>query len=241
MAKNSPKRSRSKGAPEADTHLRSRTDPRQERRYEAKSSLWAVVTVVFASIGAVLAGAGTFGQWLRNEQLGPHPWSPYLLAGGAALLFATALFGQRPAKAVRVGDAGVAQENDAADIDRIEWRDVHRILVSTDTITVQASGHSISVPIGAHPAASARVLAEATARIPKRVENEPGLSVEAPANDDAEIITLDPPQVAGTHCRASDKPIAFEKDARLCGQCGEVYAKDAVPKACLGCDARLRA
>ena len=34
--------------------------------------------------------------------------------------------------------------------------------------------------------------------------------------------------------------IAFEKDARLCGRCGELYHKSGVPYLCLTCDARLK-
>ena len=52
-------------------------------------------------------------------------------------------------------------------------------------------------------------------------------------------VTLEPAQVAGQKCKASGKLIAFEKDARLCGRCGEIYHKDSVPKRCEVCDARL--
>ena len=42
---------------------------------------------------------------------------------------AVALLGPRPARPVRVGDAGVAVENGPGELERIEWRDVTRILV----------------------------------------------------------------------------------------------------------------
>ena len=58
--------------------------------------------------------------------------------------------------------------------------------------------------------------------------------------DAGEKLTLEPPQVAGQHCKQSDKLIAFEKDGRLCGRCGEVYHKDSVPQRCLTCDAALK-
>jgi hypothetical protein len=51
---------------------------------------------------------------------------------------------------------------------------------------------------------------------------------------------LEPPQIAGQSCKATGKVISFEKDARLCGQCGELYHKSGVPDRCLTCDARLR-
>jgi hypothetical protein len=55
------------------------------------------------------------------------------------------------------------------------------------------------------------------------------------------VVPLEPPQAAGQRCKASDKLIAFEKDARVCGRCGEVYHKEGVPSACLTCGAKLRA
>ena len=55
-----------------------------------------------------------------------------------------------------------------------------------------------------------------------------------------EVIPLEAPQLAGTRCKASDELIAFEKDARLCGRCGEVYHKDHVPPHCLSCEAKLK-
>jgi hypothetical protein len=224
--------------------LRLRTDPRRERRYEPKASPLAVISVVAMSVGAVLVGAGVYGQWMRAwfraEAEGPHPYAVYLLLGGAALLVAVALFGQRAAKPIRVGDAGVAVEKDPGEIERIEWRDVTRLLLSDSALTVQTAGTSIGIPLDVHGPAAARALAEAKERIPKKVEG-----VEArglPEVDDAagEVLPLEPPQVAGTRCKASDKMIAFEKDARLCGRCGEVYHKDTVPPRCLSCDALLK-
>ena len=54
-----------------------------------------------------------------------------------------------------------------------------------------------------------------------------------------ESVTVEELQIAGRHCRASGKPISFERDARLCPQCGEAYLKDQVPKKCLTCQAEL--
>ena len=68
---------------ESELLLRTKDDPRKERRYEPKSSPMAVVSVVVMSIGAVLVGAGVYAQWLRGEELGPLKQAPYLLGGGA--------------------------------------------------------------------------------------------------------------------------------------------------------------
>jgi hypothetical protein len=223
--------------------LRTKDDPRHERRFEPKASPLAILSTVAISISAVLIGAGTFAQWFRAESLGPLKQAPFLLAGGAALLIAVAFFGQQLAKPVRVGDAGVALEKGPTELDRIEWRDVTRLILTRDALTVQSVGSTLSIPLGVHPQASARILAEATVRIPKQIEEkDPDGAASLGEPDDAEgkVIALEPPQVAGVHCKKSDRLIAFEKDARLCGRCGEVYHKDSVPKRCVTCDAKLK-
>ena len=80
----------------------------------------------------------------------------------------------------------------------------------------------------------------ASRRIPARVEGVDGTALGTPDSQAGEKIMLEPPQVAGQHCKQSDKLIAFEKDGRLCGRCGEVYYKDSVPQRCLTCDALLK-
>jgi len=222
------------------TWLRTPNDPRYERRYEPKTSTMALVSVIAMSIGAVLVGAGTYGQWFRAGDLGPHPAAPWLLAGGALILLAVALFGQWSAKPIRVGDAGIAIEKGPGEIERIEWYELKSLLLSPESLTVQGSGSSISIPLGLHKSAAARVLAEAKRRVPELCKDiDPD---KLGPVDDANIgqIELEPPQVAGLHCKVTDRIIAFEKDARLCGRCGEVYHKDAAPKRCVTCDALLR-
>jgi hypothetical protein len=226
-------------AGEGKSALRTRSDPRKERRYEPKASAVAVVSVVGMSIGAVLLGAGVYGQWLRGDELGPHKAAPWLLLGGALLLLAVGLFGPRAAKPVRVGDAGVGLENDAGEIQRIGWHDVTRIVLGSDLLTVQASGASISIPVKLHAQAAARLVAEARARVPSKVEDVEKGALAAVEDDAGEVLPLDPPQAAGSRCKATDKLIAFEKDARYCGRCGEIYHKESVPPKCLTCDAKL--
>ena len=223
----------------ADLALRTQDDPRSERRFEPTASVMAVLSTLAMSVGAVLVGAGTYAQWLRTGALGPHPAAPYLLAGGSVLLIAVALFGQRLAKPLRVGDAGVALEKDPGEIDRLEWRDVTRILLSDGVLSLQGSGTTISVPVAVHRAAAARIFSEASRRIPARVEGVDGSSLGESDSQAGEKTMLEPPQVAGQHCKQSDKLIAFETDGRLCGRCGEVYHKDSVPPRCLTCDAQL--
>lgn len=234
------KSARASGAGSGEaTSLRMLGDPRQERRYEPKASTIALVAVIALSIGAVLVGAGTYGQWLRSEELGPHKYAPYLLVAGAVLLVGVALFGQRNVFPVRVGDAGVGLEKEPTDIERIEWRAVTQLLLASDGLTVQAHGAMITIPLPLHAQAVARIVKEAKARIPKRIEDIDAESLPKVAAGAGEVIPLDPPQIAGARCRKTDKLIAFEKDARLCGRCGEIYHKDSVPPRCLTCDARL--
>jgi hypothetical protein len=200
--------------------------------------------VLGASIGSVLLGAGVYGQWLRTsvrtDVTEPHPWAAYLIVSGALVLIAVALFGPRQVKPIRVGDAGVGIEREPGEIQRIGWNEVSRILTSVDALTIEAQGATISIPCKLHPQAAARVLHEARARIPGKIED---VEVKGlPALDDraGEVIVLDPAQLAGARCKASDELIAFEKDARLCGRCGEIYHKAHVPEACLTCEAKLR-
>ena len=62
-----------KKAPSRDeVVLKLRSDPRTEKRFEPKSSPSAILSVLAFSVAAVLVGAGTYGQWLRDEALGPH-------------------------------------------------------------------------------------------------------------------------------------------------------------------------
>lgn len=224
--------------------LRLRTDPRRERRYEPTSSAAAVVSVLGLAIGSVLLGAGVYAQWLRTSILDdvttPHPYAPYLLVGGVVLLAVTLLFGARAAKPIRVGDAGLAVEKDGGELDRMAWRDVTRILVDGGVITFQSPGSVIAFPLNSHAQAAARAVAEARSRIPAKLDGVDTSTVAKVEDDAGELIVLEPPQLAGARCKASDELIAFEKDARLCGQCGEVYHKAHVPERCLTCEAKLK-
>ena len=224
--------------------LRLRTDPRQERRYEPTASASAWISVLGLSIGSVLLGAGVYGQWLRvslrPELTEPHPYASYLLMAGALVLGAVALFGPRQARPIRVGDAGLGVEKEPGDVERLEWRDVSRILVGGDMLTFQGPGSVLAISLSQHGQAAARALAEAKARIPSRLEDVDASAVPKLQQGAGEVIPLERAQLAGARCKASDELIAFEKDARLCGRCGEVYHKAHVPEQCLTCEAPLK-
>jgi hypothetical protein len=239
------KKKRRAPRPDPDaTFLRLRTDPREERRFEPKASAGAIGAILGMSIGAVLVGAGTYGQWFRDsfhtgEPLGPHKYSAYLLAAGAVALLAVAIFGGRVTKPLRVGDAGIAIEKEGTEIERLPWFEVTSVLVDKNAVTVQGSGSRLTISTRFHGEAAARILAEARRRIPKRVEEHDRDILPRPAPNAGELLPLEAPQLAGTHCAHTDKLIAFERDARLCGRCGEVYHRDGVPPECVGCGAKL--
>lgn len=244
MAADKPVKRRRKGSDSTgqggDVLLRQRTDPRSERRFEPKPSPALALTLLGASIAAVLAGAGVYGQWFRGEEAGAHPYAPYLLLGALLLGAAAGLFGQWSIRPIRVGDAGVAIENGPNEIERIGWHEITGLLLSDSALTVQGSGTAIAIPLRTHPAAAARALDEAKKRVPQHTAELKTDALPAPDEAAGEVRSLEPPQVAGLRCKATDKLIAFEADARLCGRCGEVYHKEGVPSRCATCDARLR-
>ncbi len=213
--------------------MRQRTDPRSERRFEPKASLELGLTMLGMSVAALLAGAGVYGQWFRGEDAGAHPAATYLLLGALLLGAAVGLFGQWSMKALRVGDAGVGLESGPGEIERIGWHDVTGLLLTETALTVQGSGTAIAIPLRAHLAAAARVLAEARVRIPTPAAAAASRKARClrPTMPPARVRPLEPPQVAGLRCKATDKLIAFEADARLCGRCGEHYHKEGVPLA----------
>jgi hypothetical protein len=236
------KKAKAKAEPKGMLLLR--TDPRRERRFEPTAAASQWISVLGLSIGSVLLGAGVYGQWLRGtlrpEITEPHPYAAYLLVAGALVLALVALLGPRQAKPIRVGDAGLGIEKEPGDVERLEWRDVSRIVADGDMLTFQGPGTVIAIPLKQHGPAAARALAEAKARIPRRLEDVDTAAVPKLQQGAGQVVPLERPQLAGARCKASDELIAFEKDARLCGRCGEVYHKAHVPDACLTCEAPLK-
>ena len=114
-----------------------------------------------------------------------------------------------------------------------------RVLADGDMLTFQGPGTVVAIPSSSTPRPP-RALAEARARIPKRLEGVDTAAVPGLVQAAGEVIPLERAQLAGARCKASDEAIAFEKDARLCGRCGEVYHKAHVHDACLTCEAPLR-
>lgn len=210
---------------------------RKERRFLPETTYASRVTTYAGMAGALALGAGVYANWIRPEALA---YAPYLVAGGALALGGALWKSGADLGNVRIGDAGLALER-GGDVERILWCDMERIALDDGRVVVTAKTGSLSFPIEAHPKAAAWLASEAGRRIPDivAIRREDMKKLPEPRDLDGELVTIEEVQVTGRHCRATGKPIAFERDARLCPTCGEVYLKDQVPKKCMTCNAEL--
>jgi hypothetical protein len=210
---------------------------RKGRRYAGEQTYASKLTVAIGMVGGLGLGAGVYSQWVSEH---PSASAPYLLVGGAVLLAGALLYGDLGTLPLRVGDAGVAVER-RREIERIAWCDLERVHVTDGKLILDGKGRSLRVVIAAHPKGVARILAEGMRRVPEAmdVKRSAVAGLPEPHEDDAVVLEVESLQVAGRHCAASGKAIAFERDARLCPQCCQVYLKDVVPRACLTCKADL--
>ena len=210
---------------------------RKERRFSPEQTYSSGVAVAGGMLGALAAGAGVWSQWISET---PHPYAPYLFGGGALALGASLWFGDAGAVPVRVGDAGIALER-GSELTRLLWCDLETVEVAGKHLVAKGKTSTFTIPIAAHPKAVAWILAEGTRRVPEamNVKKSDLEGLPEPKDLDGEMVTVEGLQVAGKHCAATDKPIAFERDARLCPNCAQVYLKDAVPKKCVTCEQDL--
>ena len=227
----------SKSSPREASYLRQRSDKRTERRFVPSGGSAALASTLLASGGAIAVGAGVFGQFLRSA--GPHPMALPLLGGGALGFAVGTLLGRKVPATIRVGDAGIGVET-ADGIDRLAWHAVERVVLERGVLTFSGDGRTIAIAVAEQPAAASLALVEARDRI-SGVTASVTDDLPAPAPADGEALTLEPPQLAGLRCRASDRLLSFENEARLCGRCGATYHREEVPVRCACCDARLRA
>ena len=121
-------------------------------------------------------------------------------------------------------------------------RDAARLLDADPTVAggalvVRGAGRSFSIPLKAHPDAAARIASEARTRLPSKLGDLAGIPTAA--GDPGEKLPLEPLQLAGARCAATERIIALDKDGRVCGRCGQVYHKEGVPSACVSCAATL--
>jgi hypothetical protein len=210
---------------------------RKERRFVAEATYASRLAIAGGMAGALALGAGVYAQWVRDE---PLSYGAYLVAGGALVLGAALLRTGADLGAVRVGDAGIGFEKNR-ELVRILWCDIERVSLLGNQVTVRGKSASLSFTREAFPKALSALVAAAGRRVPDVVSLSRS-EVEAagmPSDNDGELVAIEEIQVTGRHCRASGKPISFERDARLCPNCCEVYLKDQVPKKCLACGQEL--
>jgi hypothetical protein len=212
---------------------------RKERRFMPEPTYASRVSIAGGMLGALTLGAGVYGQWLRDE---PRAIAPYLFGAGAVALAAALWFGDAGALPLRVGDAGIAVEK-GTDLTRLAWCDIERVFSERGELVAQGKELTLRIPVAAHRAAVAWILSEGTKRVPAAMDVKRASLVGLPEikDTDGELVVIEGLQIAGRHCAASDKPISFERDARLCPVCGQVYLKDQVPKKCVTCDNDLGA
>ena len=217
---------------------------RSERRFLPQSATSPLLVKIIGGLGAVALGGGLMGQYGRPDAV---PYSVWVLAAGALLLGAGVWIGTSGDPALRVGDAGVGVEKGG--MKRIPWWGIEAI-VWEDAAGVLAvrgkdetgSSLALSIAMKSQPQAVAWIVKEARARIPKVVEvsDEARGSMPKASREAGQVMHLDPIQVVGQRCAATDKAIAWEPDARICPRCERIYHKDHVPETC-ACGGSLEA
>jgi hypothetical protein len=210
---------------------------RKERRFTPSQTQTSRLALYGGMLGALILGAGVYAQWVREV---PYEWAPYVVALGALSLGLALWFSDAGAVPVRVGDAGIAVEK-GPEISRLIWCDIQRIVVERGNLVARGDDLTLTIPLSAHPVAAAWILSEGVRRVPETLDvKQSELSgLPKPRDNDGELLVIDTLQVAGRQCAASKKTISFERDARLCPNCGQVYHKDHVPKACVTCQAPI--
>jgi len=210
-------------------------------------------SLVVGAVGSLILGAGVYIQFLRPAdnmlavKLGSSvvelaDKGSYVVGVGALLLAAVILLAPDFETALLVGDGGVGVDDGSDDGPRrILWCDIEKISSDGSALIVQGRELKITAPLSSQPQAAAWVLREAHARIPGVIKLDHAEQELIPkASEDAgERQPLAGAQVAGRRCKATDRVISFEPDARLCPRCGEVYHKDSVPETCSTCEGPL--
>jgi hypothetical protein len=206
---------------------------RKERRYKGEQTYASKVTVGIGVLGSLALGAGVYSQWMSDQA---RASAPYLVVVGAILLAGALVFGDLGTNPVRVGDGGVAIEK-GREVLRILWCDLERVRAKDGQLVLESKEQTLSFPIAGQPHAVVRIVAEGTRRVPEAMDVKKSALAGLPeiSEHEGELLTMEALQVAGRHCAASGRPISFERDARLCPQCCQVYLRDEVPKKCVTC------
>jgi len=212
---------------------RGRRTPR-ERRFVANSAPRDWLGLSVGLLGSLALGAGFYSGWI-SDPAGEYAM-PLIGVGLVGLGFGAfrLLRGARP---VRVGDAGVATEQ-GSEMLRLLWCEIEGISLDHEQLVVRGKASSIAVPLELHARAASRILKEAALRLPAILDVPRNLvdRLPPPTDEDAPIVVVAGLQIAGHRCRSSKEVITFERDARLCPNCAEVYHHRHLPKNCMTCE-----
>jgi hypothetical protein len=195
------------------------------------------IAVGLGMLGCAAAGAGVYGAWLAPE---PVSGASLILIGGVVIAAVASLAGPKQAPPVRVSELGVIV-GDPAEARRLPWYEIDAVRIEGEELRLDAKGESAVLGLAAHGRAAARIVAEASQRIPSKVDISPKAHDRLPRLGEAEgeRVPAARLQLAGQRCAASGTSITFEGDARLCPNCAALYHARHVPPACVRCERAL--
>jgi hypothetical protein len=210
---------------------------RVERLFSPQPGSRSKLALGLGMLGCAALGAGVYGAWLAPDAVAAA-W-PLLIGGLVAVAVAWFSSPAQPAP-VRVGELGVIV-GDPAEARRVHWHEVSGVRIVGDDLRLESSEPLIVLSLAAHARAAARIVAEASQRIEKRVDISPKAHERLPRLSDAEgeLVPAARLQLAGQKCAASGVTITFESDARLCANCAALYHQQHVPATCSSCERSL--
>ena len=211
---------------------------RKERRFFPESTANPLVLRVLGAVGVAALGAGAYEQFLTTAPE-PFKYTPWLLAGGAALFGLSIWFGTSGDPVVRVGDGGIGVER--GNTRRIPWHELKELDWDGEKKALRAKGRdedgkdlTIVVKLKTQAQAAAWMLKEGQARVPDvvHVPEDVAEPIGAARETEGHVVPLDPLQVAGKKCMESGKSIVHEEDGLVCPKCERIYHKNHLPKKC---------
>lgn len=213
------------------------TGERVEWLYRPHAGSASKLGLALGMLGCAALGAGVYAAWLAPHPLGAA-W-PLLIGGLLAVVVASFVSPKEPPP-VRIGELGVIV-GDPAEAERLHWHALSAVRIVGDDLRLESSDGAVVLPLAAHAAAAARIVAEASQRIASRVDISPKAHERLPRLSEAagERVPAARLQLAGQKCAASGTSITFESDARLCPNCAALYHIKHVPAACLRCGQAL--
>jgi hypothetical protein len=208
---------------------------RIDRRFLPEASVSSTVLYALLVAGALLLGAGVWGQFGLTK---PFEHAFWLLLAGCVLLAISLWFSTSGDAAVRVGASGIALERGG--LRRIPWYGLRQISwdESAEALVVagadeQGLEFSFNVRARTHAAACAHMLAEAAERMPTKLDVPEAVRERCGApNEFAGTKLMEPLQIVGRHCAKTGKVLTYEPDARNCSRCERVYHKRSTPRTC---------